>query len=42
MQDGLIDVKPLITQTMPLADALRAFDIASDKTQSMKTQIAFN
>lgn len=42
MQDGLIDVKPLITQTLPLADALRAFDIASDKTQSMKTQIAFN
>ncbi|KAB2696516.1 L-idonate 5-dehydrogenase [Ochrobactrum sp. Kaboul] len=42
MQDGLIDVKPLITQTLPLADALRAFDIASDKTQSMKTQITFN
>jgi L-idonate 5-dehydrogenase len=42
MQDGLIDVKPLITQTLPLADALKAFDIASDKTQSMKTQIAFN
>ncbi|MDH7787609.1 L-idonate 5-dehydrogenase [Ochrobactrum sp. 19YEA23] len=42
MQDGLIDVKPLITQTLPLADALRAFDLASDKTQSMKTQIAFS
>ncbi|MBJ6131569.1 L-idonate 5-dehydrogenase [Ochrobactrum sp. Q0168] len=42
MQDGLIDVKPLITQTLPLTDALRSFDIASDKTQSMKTQIAFN
>ncbi|WHT42487.1 L-idonate 5-dehydrogenase [Ochrobactrum sp. SSR] len=42
MQDGLIDVKPLITQTLPLSDALRAFDIASDKTQSMKTQIAFS
>lgn len=42
LQDGLIDVKPLITQTLPLSDALRAFDIASDKTQSMKTQIAFS
>lgn len=42
MQDGLIDVKPLITQTLPLSDALRAFDIASDKTKSMKTQIAFS
>ncbi|MFD1792549.1 L-idonate 5-dehydrogenase [Ochrobactrum teleogrylli] len=42
MQDGLINVNPLITQTLPLSDALRAFDIASDKTQSMKTQIAFS
>ncbi|GAA5540819.1 MULTISPECIES: L-idonate 5-dehydrogenase [Brucella/Ochrobactrum group] len=42
MQDGLIDVNPLITQTLPLSDALRAFDIASDKTKSMKTQIAFS
>lgn len=41
MQGGLIDVKPLITHTLPLADALKAFEIASDKGQSMKTQIAF-
>lgn len=41
MQRGLIDVKPLITHTLPLADALKAFEIASDKGQSMKTQIAF-
>jgi L-idonate 5-dehydrogenase len=42
MQGGLIDVKPLITHTLPLADALDAFEIASDKGQSMKTQIAFS
>lgn len=41
MQGGLIDVKPLITHTLPLDEALSAFEIASDKTQSMKTQIAF-
>ena len=42
MQGGLIDVKPLITHTLPLSEALKAFEIASDKGQSMKTQIAFN
>ncbi|OWV97575.1 L-idonate 5-dehydrogenase [Rhizobium sp. R72] len=41
MQGGLIDVKPLITHTLSLVDALKAFEIASDKGQSMKTQIAF-
>jgi L-idonate 5-dehydrogenase len=41
MQAGLIDVKPLITHTLPLADALEAFEVASDKGRSMKTQIAF-
>ncbi|ATB01651.1 L-idonate 5-dehydrogenase (plasmid) [Sinorhizobium meliloti] len=41
MQGGLIDVKPLITHTLPLGEALKAFEIASDKGQSMKTQIAF-
>ena len=41
MQGGLIDVKPLITHTLPLADALAAFEIASDKRRSMKVQIDF-
>jgi L-idonate 5-dehydrogenase len=31
MQSGLIDVKPLITHTLPLSDALKAFDIGSDE-----------
>ena len=30
-----------ITHTLPLSDALRAFEIAADKGQSMKTQIEF-
>ena len=41
MQSGLIDVKPLITQTVPLEDAVSAFDLASDRTQAMKAQISF-
>jgi L-idonate 5-dehydrogenase len=41
MRKGLIDVKPLITRTLPFNDAVKAFDLASDRTQAMKTQIAF-
>lgn len=41
MRKGLIDVKPLITHTVPLAQALSAFDIASDRGSAMKAQIAF-
>ncbi len=41
MQTGLIDVKPVITHTIPLDDAERAFRIANDRSQAMKTQIAF-
>lgn len=41
MRSGLIDVKPLITHTLPLARAEEAFVIASDRAQAMKTQIAF-
>jgi L-idonate 5-dehydrogenase len=38
---GLIDVKPLITHTLPLAEAETAFQLASDRQQTMKAQIAF-
>ncbi len=41
MQKGLIDVKALITRTLPLDDAVPAFELAGDRTQAMKTQIAF-
>ncbi|MEM7744661.1 MAG: L-idonate 5-dehydrogenase [Pseudomonadota bacterium] len=41
MQKGLIDVAPLITHTLPLAEAEQAFRIANDRSQAMKTQISF-
>lgn len=41
MQKSLIDVKPLITQTLALDEAVAAFELAADRTQAMKAQIAF-
>ena len=42
MQKGLIDVRPLITHTLPLDQAHKAFDLASDRSQAVKAQISFN
>ncbi|MEP2890103.1 L-idonate 5-dehydrogenase [Tateyamaria sp.] len=42
MQKGLIDVKPFITQTFPLDQAVEAFEIAGDRSCAMKAQIDFN
>ncbi len=41
MRAGLIDVRPLISHTVPLADAENAFATANDRSQAMKTLIAF-
>jgi L-idonate 5-dehydrogenase len=41
MQKGLIDVKPLISETVGLSDALRGFELANDRSKAMKVQIAF-
>ena len=41
MAKGLIDVKPLITHTVPLDQAEDAFQVANDRSQAMKAQIAF-
>ena len=41
MRAGRLDVKPLITQTIPLGDAVAAFDLASDRSRAIKTQIDF-
>jgi len=41
MRKGLIDVKPLITHTMALDEAVAAFEAASDRSRAMKAQIAF-
>lgn len=38
---GLIDVKPLISATLPFTQAREAFDLASDRSRSMKVQLAF-
>lgn len=42
LNEGLIDGKPVITRIVPFAQALDAFELAADKTQSLKVQIAFN
>ena len=41
MRKGLIDVKPLITHTVALDEALSGFELANDRSQAMKVQIAF-
>lgn len=42
MQKGLIDVSPLITHSLPLAEAEAAFEIANDRSRAMKAQILFS
>ena len=42
MQKGLIDVKPLISETVGLLDAREGFDLANDRSKAMKVQIAFS
>lgn len=42
MRKRLLDVLPLVTQTVPLAEAVSAFDLANDRTRAIKAQIAFS
>lgn len=42
MQSGAIDVKPLISHTYAMEDAVKAFEMASDRSQAMKAHISFN
>lgn len=42
MQKGLINVKPLITHSLPIDSAVEAFELASDRSKAMKAQIAFD
>jgi len=37
---GAIDVAPLLTEVVPLAEAVRAFDLAGDRSRAMKVQLA--
>ena len=41
MRKGLVDVKPLVTATLPMDRAVEAFELASDRSQSMKVQLEF-
>jgi len=41
MGKGLIDAKPLLTETVPFERAVEAFDLASDRSRAMKVQLAF-
>jgi len=38
---GMIDVKPLISATLPFTQTSEAFELANDRSQSMKVQLAF-
>jgi L-idonate 5-dehydrogenase len=38
---GKLDVAPLLTEIVPFADAPRAFELAADRSRSMKVQLAF-
>lgn len=41
MRQGRLDVKPLVTHSVPLADMQFAFDLASDRSQAVKVQVNF-
>ena len=42
LNDRLVDGRPVITGTQPLSAAVAAFDMAADKSKSLKVQIAFD
>jgi L-idonate 5-dehydrogenase len=41
LNKGLVDVKPLISATIPYRDASRAFQLAADRSQAMKVVLGF-
>jgi L-idonate 5-dehydrogenase len=41
LNEGLINGKPVITGILPMDKAVEAFDLAGDKSQSLKVQIEF-
>jgi L-idonate 5-dehydrogenase len=41
LSEGLINGKPVITRILPMAQAIEAFQLAADKSQSLKVQIQF-
>jgi L-idonate 5-dehydrogenase len=41
LNEGLINGKPVITRVLPVDQAIEAFNLAADKSQSLKVQIQF-
>ncbi len=41
INSGDVDVKPLISATLPLGDAVEAFELANDRSRAMKVQLSF-
>jgi L-idonate 5-dehydrogenase len=41
MNRGLVDLKPLVSATLPFEKAVEAFELAGDRSRSMKVQLAF-
>jgi L-idonate 5-dehydrogenase len=41
LNEGLINGKPVITRVLPVEQAIEAFNLAADKSQSLKVQIQF-
>ncbi|MCB2042568.1 MAG: zinc-binding dehydrogenase, partial [Rhodoferax sp.] len=41
LNKGLVDVKPLISATVPFRDSGRAFALAADRSQAMKVLLDF-
>ena len=41
MRNARLDVKPLVTHALPMKDAIKAFELASDRTQAIKVNITF-
>ncbi|WP_315755437.1 MULTISPECIES: L-idonate 5-dehydrogenase [unclassified Bradyrhizobium] len=41
MGEGLLDVKPLISVALPFEQAVAAFELASDRSRSMKVHLTF-
>lgn len=41
MKSGAVDLKKLISHSLPMEQAVEAFTIANDREQAMKTQISF-
>lgn len=40
LASGAIDVAPLLTEVVPIDDAVRAFELAADRSRAMKVQLA--